>query len=81
MINISYCYRKSGFFHVKSIHLDSARFYLRKYIDLVEKSDIKDKYGKLDGAYGNLGWQLFAEGKAKEGIYEVQRSKDYLDSM
>lgn len=81
LINISYCYRKSGFFHVKSIHLDSARFYLRKYIDLVEKSDIKDKYGKLDGAYGNLGWQLFAEGKAKEGIYEVQRSKDYLDSM
>jgi two-component sensor histidine kinase len=81
LINLSYCYRKAGFFGVKSVHLDSARYYLKHYIDLVEKSELTDKYGKLDAAYGNLGWQLFAEGKAKEGIYEVQRSKNYLDSM
>ena len=81
LINLSYCYRKSGFFGVKSIHLDSARVYLEDYIRLVEKSNIKGKYGKLDNAYANLGWQLHAEGKSNEGIYQVQRSRDYLDSM
>ncbi len=81
LINLSYSYRKAGFFGVKSIHLDSARIYLRKYIDLVEKSDVDNKFGKLDAAYANLGWQLFAEGKADVGIYHVQRSRDYLDSM
>ena len=81
LINLSYSYRKGGFFAVKSIHVDSARVYLEEYIDLVENSDITDKYGRLESAYANLGWQLFAEGKADKGIYEVQRSRDYLDSM
>lgn len=81
LINLSYSYRKAGFFGVKSIHLDSARVYLHKYIDLVEKSDADNKFGKLDAAYANLGWQLHAEGKSSEGIYHVQRSRDYLDSM
>ena len=81
LINLSYCYRKAGFFGLKSIHLDSARVYLHKYIDLVEKSDVDNKFGKLDAAYANLGWQLHAEGKSSEGIYHVQRSRNYLDSM
>ena len=81
MVNLSYCYRKSGFFGVKSIHLDSARIYLQDYIKLVEKSNVQEKYSKLDAAYANLGWQLFAEGNAKEGIYHVQASKNYADSM
>ena len=81
LINLSYCYRKSGFFGVKSVYLDSARIYLSKYIDLVEKSEVEGKFGKLETAYSNLGWQLHAEGKSNEGIYHVQRSRDYLDSM
>lgn len=81
LVNLSYCYRKSGFFGVKSIHLDSARIYLQDYIKLVEKSNVQEKYSKLDAAYANLGWQLFAEGNAKEGIYHVQASKNYADSM
>ena len=81
LINLAYCYRKAGFFGIKSIHLDSARVYLERYINLVEKLPVENKYGKLDRAYLNLGWQLFAEGKAEVGIYHVNRSRNYLDSM
>ncbi len=81
LINLSYCYRKSGFFGVQSVSIDSGRVYLEKYIDIVEKLPVNNKYGKLESAYVNLGWQLFSEGKADVGIYHVNRSRVYLDSM
>jgi two-component sensor histidine kinase/tetratricopeptide (TPR) repeat protein len=76
-----FSYRRAGFVGVKSIHLDSARVYLEEYIHLTEKLPVGNKYSKLEDAYANLGWQLHAEGKSNEGIYHVQRSRNYLDSM
>ena len=81
LVNLAYCYRKGGFFGLKSIHLDSARYYTEKYINLVKKVKVSSRFEKLETAYENLAWLQHTEGSPEVGMYNIQKAMDYKDSV